>query len=1099
MHTLSTLVLALLAIPPADDAPKPSGVKWVDMDYGPTLATAIDARRAGLVYKGLVIPFDVGDRKATMLFDMDLLRFAAGWTDGFIDLEGIVFNGTHGTFPAIEGELLFHTKNEPGWARLESFADPREHPFGPLPKEHADWRGHFLHGERVALHYTVGRRDVIETPSAYAVEEALVLRRTLWISPHAGSTGDHLLRVASGKGVARLVGLKSGRDFATVASLPGGAGAGNRQLVVAMRAPRELARLELENDEIRARVLADKRGGRIDLFLFETAEARAEDATDLAMRVIDEAPEVPDTRELREAGAARFAAPQVTRGQLDIDRGVDVRSQEVTSGQSVVLSEPGRTPAFVGPDGKTASGHASKDPLVIFRPAEVRAARDVTGHPSLVARFELDAGTGDSPENEVAGGPTMRLLGATWRRGLRGRSIEFNGTTEARVEGAPSPSTSDVTVAAWVATHADGPIVGEMKPEGKWIADGKVFFLRGGRLAFDVGWVGVVGGGPRITDGRWHHVAFTWRHEEGAVSLYVDGKRVQSGTLAPKQPLEGSVLRLGHVSDNFPGAAWWSGKLDGLRIYRQALVDEEIAALFERTSEPRIIAHALTDHAHGTTWRRDGDNAILEQPPMSTAALHTWTGIEGDLHDFRRWLAERDRPPTRPFVVDRVTWPEDNPWRSWMRFGGVDLFDDGKRAALTTWSGDVWIVDGLDQDLDQLTWRRFATGLNQPLGLEIVDDEIYALGRDQITRLHDTDGDGEADHYESFHHDYMNAEHFHEPAMDLRLGDDGDFYFMKAARHAKRAQHPHHGTLLRVSRDGRELEVIARGFRASNGLGVGPGPTFWGTDQEGYWMPANRLSLVKPGGFHGNVWAWFDDDGDGKPDKDAPAHYEPPLCWLHPSVDRSPAEPLWLPDGALTDLGERWIQISYGNGKLFLVLEQDVDGTKQGFVTELGVRLPTGVMRGRVHPATGDLYVAGLVGWSSDQTDVGGFYRVRRTSAPLDIPVGFGAHQGHVVIDFDKPVDVEKATDVKRWSAQCWEYRWTEQYGSPDFKADGTQGRDDLPVESVRVEDDGRRVVLEIPNLRPTMQLHVRMDVPFQDGTDKQTYVHGTIHALGDG
>jgi hypothetical protein len=64
--------------------------------------------------------------------------------------------------------------------------------------------------------------------------------------------------------------------------------------------------------------------------------------------------------------------------------------------------------------------------------------------------------------------------------------------------------------------------------------------------------------------------------------------------------------------------------------------------------------------------------------------------------------------------------------------------------------GEVWIVSGLDESLEHLRWRRFATGLNQPLGLRVVDGVIHVLGRDQITRLHDVNGDGEADFYECF-------------------------------------------------------------------------------------------------------------------------------------------------------------------------------------------------------------------------------------------------------------------------------------------------------------------------------------------------------------
>jgi hypothetical protein len=34
-----------------------------------------------------------------------------------------------------------------------------------------------------------------------------------------------------------------------------------------------------------------------------------------------------------------------------------------------------------------------------------------------------------------------------------------------------------------------------------------------------------------------------------------------------------------------------------------------------------------------------------------------------------------------------------NPWQTQWRLGGLDYFADGKRMAVCTWMGDVWLVD----------------------------------------------------------------------------------------------------------------------------------------------------------------------------------------------------------------------------------------------------------------------------------------------------------------------------------------------------------------------------------------------------------------------
>ena len=119
-------------------------------------------------------------------------------------------------------------------------------------------------------------------------------------------------------------------------------------------------------------------------------------------------------------------------------------------------------------------------------------------------------------------------------------------------------------------------------------------------------------------------------------------------------------------------------------------------------------------------------------------------------------------------------------FRSRVRFGGMDFFSDGKRAALSTWDGDVWIVSGIDDKLEHLQWKRFASGGFETLGLKIVDDVIYTTGRDQITRYRDLDGDGSCDVYETFNDDITSSPGFHEFTFDLHTDKEGNFYTAKA-------------------------------------------------------------------------------------------------------------------------------------------------------------------------------------------------------------------------------------------------------------------------------------------------------------------------------
>jgi hypothetical protein len=105
---------------------------------------------------------------------------------------------------------------------------------------------------------------------------------------------------------------------------------------------------------------------------------------------------------------------------------------------------------------------------------------------------------------------------------------------------------------------------------------------------------------------------------------------------------------------------------------------------------------------------------------------------------------------TNAYVVDNIGVPFNNPLEPKMRIGAFDFFKDGKTAAVCTWDGDVWIVSHIDEKLDKVAWKRFATGLHEPLGLKIVNEKIYTVGDNQITRFHDFNGDNEADFLENF-------------------------------------------------------------------------------------------------------------------------------------------------------------------------------------------------------------------------------------------------------------------------------------------------------------------------------------------------------------
>ncbi len=422
------------------------------------------------------------------------------------------------------------------------------------------------------------------------------------------------------------------------------------------------------------------------------------------------------------------------------------------------------------------------------------------------------------------------------------------------------------------------------------------------------------------------------------------------------------------------------------------------------------------------------------------------------------------------YEVDTVAVPEENPWKSWMRFGGLDFFPDG-RAALCTWSGDVWIVSGIDEKLENLRWRRFATGLFQPCGLLIRGPCFFVAARDGILRLHDLNGDGEADFYENYNNDVTEKGNYHEFVMDLHADAAGDLYTVKGGLGANYPAGPparHHGCLLKISRNGKRLEVVAAGIRAGAGMAVGPRGELTVSDNDGHWGPSSRLNLVRPGGYYA--------DKNTAHRTPVPDEGDPPLCWIPKAVDNSSGGQVWVTDERWGPFQGRLLHLSYGTASLFHVLTEEVDGVAQGGVIRFPLTFSSGILRARFHPGDGQLYVAGLKGWSTSGARDGCFQRVRWTGKPVCTVRAMKTRKDGIELRFITPLDRESAADPDRWAVLQWNYLYSEKYGSPDFSVANPkkQGRDPVEVKSVQVSDDGHRVFLEIPGLRPVMQMMIR-------------------------
>ncbi len=438
-----------------------------------------------------------------------------------------------------------------------------------------------------------------------------------------------------------------------------------------------------------------------------------------------------------------------------------------------------------------------------------------------------------------------------------------------------------------------------------------------------------------------------------------------------------------------------------------------------------------------------------------------------------------------PHVVDTLTVPYDNPHNALFFLTGVDFMPNGDLAVCTA-HGDVWLVKGVDAKLDRLTWKRFATGLYQPLGLKVVDGKIVVLERGQLTRLHDLNGDGEADFYENLTNEWHTGAGEHSFDTCLETDPEGRFYFFKTGD----TELPHGGCLLRASRDGGKVEVFATGFRHPIGLSVSPSGVVTGADQEGNWMPSTRIDIYHQGGFYGDMRAHHR--------ATAPKIYDGPLLWLPKSADNSAGGQAWVPHDRFGFPQGQLLHFSYGRCKLYALLPQTVDGVEQAGAVDLGVFFLSGSMRGRFNPRDGHLYVVGLNGWQTAARRDGCLQRVRWTGEPVRVPTGLSVHTDGIRLHFAAHWTRRRRRTAERYRIEQWNYRWSGDYGSKNWSVrhPDREGKDVLTVTSARPAADGKSVFLSVSGLVPAMQTQIGYQIQGADGKPLGGVVNHTILRL---
>ena len=491
------------------------------------------------------------------------------------------------------------------------------------------------------------------------------------------------------------------------------------------------------------------------------------------------------------------------------------------------------------------------------------------------------------------------------------------------------------------------------------------------------------------------------------------------------------------------------------------------------TNGKTFVLHAATRNAwmEVRTWKGKQDaqalariNRIPARDPLQT--------IQQKKPSFPQTIITQGHLNADPaaakgaYEIDDINLPMENPWNQPLTLSGID-FDENGIAYVCTMVGDVWRIEGLDNELKQVKWRRFASGLNLPMGLVVVDGVPHVSCRKQIIKLHDQNADLEADEYEQFNRVELPLSA--ENGGDLRCDADGNFYRNGGVG------------IFSISADGKQVKQVGDGSRNPLGLAVRNDGLVLSDSSEGenYNGACTVFESMHPENTHSSS-------------------KKRRILYLPRGIDSSPGSRIFINDPRFGPLGHSILGLSYGTGTWYSMLRDENEGTPQAALCPMPGEFASGALRLAKNPRDGQIYCVGLDGWGDYAVQEGCFHRIRYSRKKSLVVSDWQAHRNGLLIHFHEPVD-PASLQREKFFAQQWntvDYQIT--YGSADYSARSPQeiGHDRLQITRIIPQQDPRVVFFEIPDLLPAMYTQLHGSVLDPSGQSFTLDFYATINRL---
>ena len=429
---------------------------------------------------------------------------------------------------------------------------------------------------------------------------------------------------------------------------------------------------------------------------------------------------------------------------------------------------------------------------------------------------------------------------------------------------------------------------------------------------------------------------------------------------------------------------------------------------------------------------------------------------------------------------DMDTFPtEDLP----MEVGAMTLMSDGN-ILVGTRRGDVYVVEHAYGDPADAIFRPWARGLAQPLGFLEHDGWIYTAQRGELTRMQDSNGDGEADIFETVCDAWDISGNYHEYNFGPRMDKEG---YMWVTLNKPFGGQPYadpdikqshwRGWAVRINPESGEMFPMAAGLRSPAGVEDSPWGDIFYTDNQGEWCNASKLSHLEFGDYHGHPWGLPTQKLAGPPFETMPKpvsgtwmkdmheqipQFKMPAVWFpYDKMGKSPSGLRWdLTEGKFGPFAGQLFVADQHHATVMRVQLENVRGHWQGACFPFREGFQCGIIR-ICFGKDASLFVGmSNAGWGGRGNRPWGLQRLRWTGKiPFEMhemkarPDGFE-------LSFTKPVDAQTAGDPDSYKMESYTYRLESRYGGPEGD------KKDVAITGAKVSEDGLRVRLTLSPIR---------------------------------